>query len=197
LMTRRGGLSDKHVRSAAVIERNARRLLRLVNDLLLLAQAQAGRLELERELVDLSELVADAYELGRPLAEQGHLALRLDAPAPGIAMVSGDRLRLGQLLDNLVANALKFTPAGGQVTVRARTGAQGAELEVQDDGRGIAPEDQSHLYEAFVRGSQASGPGTGLGLTIVRAVADAHGAQVALHTSEAGTRFTVTFRAVS
>jgi signal transduction histidine kinase len=197
LMTRRGGLSDKHARSAAVIERNARRLLRLVNDLLLLAQAQAGRLDLQRELVDLRELAADAYELGRPLAEQGRLTLSLDLPAPGTAIVNGDRLRLGQLLDNLVANALKFTPGGGEVSVRARAGAHGAELEVQDDGPGIAPEDQSQLYDAFVRGSHVSGPGTGLGLAIVRTVTDAHGAQIAVHSSEAGTRFTVTFPAVS
>ena len=187
---------DVVVRSAAVLERNARRLLRLVNDLLL-AQAQAGRLELDRELIDLRELVADASELGRPLAEQGRLTLSLDLPAPGTAMVNGDRLRLGQLLDNLVANALKFTPGGGEVIVGARAGAHGAELQVQDDGPGIAPEDQSQLYEAFVRGRHVSGPGTGLGLTIVRTVTDAHEAQIALHSSETGTRFTVTFPAVS
>jgi signal transduction histidine kinase len=193
LMTRRGGLTDKHARSAAVIERNARRLLRLVNDLLLLAQAQAGRLELEREPVDLGELVGDAFELGRPLAQQGRLVLSLDAPPPGAAIVVGDRLRLGQLLDNLLANALKFTAAGGQVTVRARAGTRGAELEVQDNGPGIAPEDRAQLYEAFVRGEHVNGPGTGLGLAIVRTVADAHDAEIELHSDQSGTRFTVTF----
>jgi signal transduction histidine kinase len=197
LMTRRGGLSDKHARSAAVIERNARRLLRLVNDLLLLAQAQAGRLELECEPVDLRDLLAEVYELGRPLAEQGRLTLRLDLPAAGTAIVSGDRLRLGQLLENLVANALKFTPAGGEVVVRARGEDDGAQLEVRDDGPGIAPEDQSRLYEAFVRGEHTGSPGTGLGLAIVRTVADAHGAQIALHSAGTGTRFTVTFPALS
>lgn len=193
LMTRRGGLSEQHARSAAIIERNARRLLRMVNDLLLLAQARAGRLELAREAVDLADLATEACELARPLAAQGRLSLTCKTTGPGELVVTGDRLRLTQLLDNLLSNALKFTPAGGHVVVRAAAGPAGAQLEVLDDGPGIAPADQARLYEAFARGANAGAPGTGLGLTIVREIANAHGAAVALDSSGGSTRFTVSF----
>ena len=191
LMNRRGGLSERHAQSAAVIERNARRLLRLVNDLLLLAQARAGQLQIEREPVDLSELAGEAVQLARPLARQARLRLRCElAPSAGVI---GDRLRLGQLLDNLIANALKFTPAGGSVEVRVTAGQTGVELSVSDSGPGIPEHEQPRLYEAFVRGAGATSPGTGLGLTIVRAVAEAHGATLALDSSTRGARFTVSF----
>lgn len=193
LMTRRGGLSEQHARSAAIVERNARRLLRMVNDLLLLAQARAGRLELAREAVDLSDLVTEACELARPLAAQAHLSLTCEMPASGTLVITGDRLRLAQLLDNLLANALKFTPAGGHVVVRAAAGRSGARLEVLDDGPGIAPAEQARLYEAFARGANAEAPGTGLGLTIVREIANAHNACVSLECTDGSTRFTVTF----
>ncbi len=198
LMLRRGNLAGKQAQAAAIIERNARRLLRLVNDLLLLAQVRAGHLRLERETVDLAALAADTVELARPLAQQGRLELALDVPPPGTAVVDADRLRLGQLLDNLLANAIKFTPAGGEVRVRVRAGEDAARLEVQDDGPGIPPEEQERLYDAFVRGRAATAPGTGLGLAIVRAVADAHGATIALDTGPGeGTRFTVTLGAAA
>ena len=191
LMNRRGGLSERHAQSAAVIERNARRLLRLVNDLLTLAQTRAGQLHLEREPVDLSELAGEAVQLARPLARQARLRLLCElAPNAGVI---GDRLRLGQLLDNLIANALKFTPAGGSVTVRVTTGQAEVKLSVTDSGPGIPADEQARLYEAFVRGAGATSPGTGLGLTIVRAVADAHGATVALDSSPRGACFTVSF----
>jgi signal transduction histidine kinase len=193
LMARRGGLTEQQARSAAVIERNARRLLRMVNDLLLLAQARAGRLEIAHEPVDLAELVNDASELARPLAAQAQLHLGCVTPPAGALTVTGDRLRLDQLLDNLLANALKFTPPGGHVTVRAFSGATGPALEVQDDGPGIAPADQARLYDAFVRGATAGAPGTGLGLTIVREIATAHGASVTVDCSGGVTRFVVTF----
>ncbi len=192
LMRRRGGLSDKQDAAAEIIERNARRLLRLVEDLLLLAQARAGQLRLEREPVDLAVLAADAADLTRPLAEQGGLELTLEIPRSGVAVVQGDRLRLGQLLVNLAANAIKYTPAGGHVCVRVRSGETSACLEVQDDGPGIPQEHQARLYDAFVRGPRAQGPGTGLGLAIVREVATAHDATIELVSRpDRGTCFTV------
>lgn len=191
LMTRRGGLSERHARAAEVIERNARRLLVLVDDLLLLAQAEAGQLTLQCEPVDLSELAHEAVELARPLARQARLHLRCELiPA---ARVIGDRLRLGQLLDNLIANAVKFTPAGGRVAVSVARTAAGVDLSVADSGPGIPAAEQARLYEAFTRGAAASSPGTGLGLAIVREVAAAHGANVELDSSAHGARFTVRF----
>ena len=194
LLRRRGGLSDQQAKGVDVIERNARRLLRLVSDLLLLAQVRAGELRLQREAVDLSQLAAEAVESARPLADHAELTIELHA-APHGPVIDADALRLGQLLDNLVANAIKFTPAGGTITVRVRSGAGTATLEVQDTGPGLPQDERDSLFEAFVRGSTAEAPGTGLGLTIVRAVAAAHGATIDVHSEPGhGARFTVTFR---
>ena len=109
-------------------------------------------------------------------------------------MIDGDPLRLGQLLENLIANAIKFSPAGSTVTVSVHDRPGSAMLEVHDTGPGM-PEDQAErLFEAFARGSPSQAPGAGLGLTIVKAIADAHGATIDIRTRPGhGTRFTVTF----
>jgi signal transduction histidine kinase len=194
LLRRRGGLNDQQAKGVDVIERNARRLLRLVSDLLLLAQVRAGELRLQRQAVDLPHLAADAVESARPLADHAELSVELHA-APHGPVVEADALRLGQLLDNLLANAIKFTPAGGTVTVRVLSGAGTATLEVEDTGPGLPEDERESVFEAFARGTAAEAPGTGLGLTIVRAIAAAHGATIAVHSEPGrGARFTVTFR---
>jgi signal transduction histidine kinase len=109
------------------------------------------------------------------------------------AIVHGDRLRLGQLLSNLVSNAVKFTPEGGQV--RVRVGGQGGtcQVEVTDSGIGIPLEDRGHLFERFYRASTATGTaGSGLGLAISKAIAQAHGGTIRIADSGgSGTRFVV------
>jgi signal transduction histidine kinase len=176
-----------------VIDRNARRLLRLLDDLLLLGQISAGELTLNRERVDLSRLAADAVQLARPLADQAQLHIELQLQASD-ATVDGDRFRIAQLLDNLIANATKFTSAGGTVTIRTRDEPDGTSVAVADTGPGIPERDQHRIYEPFTRGSEALAPGTGLGLAIVRAIADAHQATIDLETGPRdGTRFTITF----
>ncbi len=193
LLRRRGGLSDRQADAIDVIERNARRLLRLVSDLLLLAQTRTGELGLELEAIDLAGVAAEAVELTRPLADHAGLTLELEAPPPG-AVVDADPRRLAHLLDNLIANAIKFTPGGGAVTVRVRDAAGTAALEVQDTGPGIPSDEQQRLFEPFTRGSDDGIPGTGLGLNIVRAIADAHHATIDLHSRPGeGTRITVGF----
>jgi signal transduction histidine kinase len=193
LLRRRGGLTDQQGQATEVIERNARRLLRLLDDLLLLGQISVGELTLNRELVDLSRLAADAVELARPLAEQARLSIDLQLQADN-AGVDGDRFRIAQLLDNLIANAVKFTPAGGTVTIRTRDEPGGTSVAVADTGPGIPERDHPRIYEPFTRGSEALAPGTGLGLAIVRAIADAHQATVRLETGPRdGTQFTITF----
>jgi signal transduction histidine kinase len=192
LLRRRGGLTQQQARATNVIERNARRLLRMVNDLLLLASTRAGQLTLEREPVNLVQLAHEALELAQPLAKQANLDLQLDAQSPTTS-VDADRMRLTQLLDNLLANAIKFSPNGGQVIVRVWHNARAAYLEIQDDGPGIPADTLEHLYEPFATGS---GPraGTGLGLGIVRAIAEAHQATINLDTQpRRGTRFNIAF----
>jgi signal transduction histidine kinase len=193
LLQRRGGLSEQQAQGTEVIRRNARRLLALVDDLLLLGQISVGKLVLNRESLALSELAADAAELARPLAEHARVRVELQV-GPGTADVDGDRFRIAQLLDNLIGNAIKFTPAGGTVTIRTDSQAGGVSVTVADTGPGIPDRDHHRLYEPFTRGSEALAPGTGLGLAIVRAIADAHQASIDLQTGPRdGTQFTITF----
>lgn len=178
-----------------VVDRNAKRLLRLVGDMLFVAQVEAGRLSLERGPVDLAQIVADSVEAARPAAARGGVRLRLEAGAVG--RVDGDRDRLGQLVDNLVSNALKFTPEGGEVIVSlADDGAGSALVNVCDNGMGIPDDDQQHLFERFFRSASAASravPGAGLGLTIVKTIAEAHDGQVTLESrQDVGTTVRVT-----
>jgi signal transduction histidine kinase len=107
--------------------------------------------------------------------------------AQALPNLRGDRARLGQMLDNLVSNALKFTPAGGKVDVRLSADADGVVLEVEDTGLGIPSEEQAQLFERFFRSSRASEnaiPGTGLGLTITKAIVERHGGRIELESAE-------------
>jgi PAS domain S-box-containing protein len=188
-----GDISDDQRRFLGVIERNARRLLRLVGDLLFAAQVEAGTLSLAHETVDLEAVVCEAVEAGRPRAEQVKVALTADTePVPEL---QGDPERLGQVLDNLISNALKFTPAGGSVTVGLHRRNGTAVVEVADTGIGIPPAEQVRLFERFYRTSSAterSIPGIGLGLSISRAIALGHGGAISVRSEEGrGTTFTV------
>ena len=189
-----GDLNEEQRRFLSVVERNSDRLLRLVGDLLFVAQVDAGRIALERSPVDLEAIVEDAVESARPRAECDGLALILAArPVPTFA---ADGARLGQLLDNLVSNALKFTPPGGEVTVSC--GMQGAEafLEVRDTGIGIPAEEQDRLFERFFRASAASElaiQGTGLGLAVAKAISDGHDGTISVESAGGhGSTFRVT-----
>jgi signal transduction histidine kinase len=176
-----------------VVDRNAERLQLLVNDLLFVARLDAGRLELHRGVVSFAELVAECVEAARPAADDKRIELvvEIDPCAP----ICGDGPRLAQLLDNLVGNAIKFTPEGGLVAVRARERDGGVQLEVADTGIGISREDQRRLFERFFRAANATEqaiPGTGLGLSIARAIADAHSGSIAVEGElGAGTTFRV------
>jgi signal transduction histidine kinase/CHASE3 domain sensor protein len=162
-----------------IVQRNARRLLRLVGDLLFVAQVEAGRLSLEEGTVDLPQLAVEAVEAARPRAEGDGIELvcRTDELPP----LPGDRDRLGQVLDNLITNALKFTPKGGCVSVSVTSREGVAELTVCDTGPGISADDQQQLFERFFRAESAvegAVPGVGLGLTIVKAICEAHGGRI-------------------
>jgi PAS domain S-box-containing protein len=183
---------EEHRQYLAVVQRNSERLLRLVGDLLFVAQLDAGRLSVEKEALDLGVLAEESVQAATPTAGARGVAVALDAgPAP----LAGDRSRLAQLVDNLVSNAVKFTPEGGRVDLRVRTEEDAVVLEVSDSGMGIPAEEQPQLFERFFRSSnarRAAVPGTGLGLVIVRAIAEAHGGDVSVESTEgAGTTFTV------
>ena len=184
-------LSEEARRFLEVVERNAKRLLRLVGDMLFVAQVEAGRLTLESSAVDLDRVAAESVEAARPAAERAGVALTLDAEP--VRPILGDRDRLGQMLDNLISNALKFTPDGGTVNVTMTSAPEGASVEVSDTGMGIPDAEQQQLFERFFRASSATSnavPGAGLGLTIVKTIVEAHGGTVRL-TSTEGTGTTV------
>ena len=154
-------------------EREAGRLTRLVADLLALARADAG-VTLQRRLVALDEVVLDAFRTARQLARGKELVLDPFEPA----QVVGDEDRLKQLLLILLDNALKYTPAGGRVTLGLRHLPTAAELLVRDTGVGIGGEDLPHVFERFYRADPArnrDSGGTGLGLPIARWIAQQHG----------------------
>ena len=169
-----GPLNDEQRTFLGTVKRNSDRLMRLVGDLLLIGQMDAGRFTLELGEFDLAELVTETVALfGGPAAEK---KIELTADAPPAALLRGDRLRLGQLLSNLVSNAVKFTPEGGQVRVSLTEHAGMCQVTVADSGVGIPPAERGRLFERFYRASTASGTaGSGLGLAISKAIAEAHG----------------------
>ncbi len=185
-------LSDDQRQYLAVVQRNSERLLRLVGDLLFVAQVDAGRLQIEREASDLSAIARECVQGAEPVAAGRGVGLTLEAEP---TCIDGDPARLAQLIDNLVSNAIKFTEPGGTVTVRVRREADAAVLEVSDSGIGIPADEQDQLFERFFRSSnarRAAIQGTGLGLVIVRAIADAHGGTVSIESAErVGTTFRV------
>jgi PAS domain S-box-containing protein len=204
-------LSDEQRTYLHTVERNAHRLLRLVGDLLFTAQVEAGRFTLQPEDVDLAAVVRAAEETARVVASAAGVELRVDVPEQGL-VVCGDPLRLGQACDNLVSNAIKFTPAGGRVTLTLRAawrtpdGAVGTrprpdadpvvQLAVSDTGMGIPADEQAKLFTRFFRSStaqRAAVPGVGLGLAITKAITTAHGGTLDLESTEGqGTTFTLT-----
>ena len=168
-----------------VIDRNSNRLLGLVSDLLLLTQIEAGELAFEFGPVDLEEVVQECIESSAPAAEASDIQLATSTER--VPAVRGHRVRLVQVVDNLISNALKFTPSGGRVDVRLSAVDGAAVIEVQDTGLGISDDEQQRLFERFFRSSQATKnqiPGSGLGLTITKAIVERHGGQIELESSE-------------
>ncbi|SFF79415.1 sensor histidine kinase [Blastococcus tunisiensis] len=204
-------LTDEQRSYLATVERNADRLLRLVGDLLFTAQVDAGRFTLDPRDVDLADVVRAAEESARVTAAGAGVDLVVDLPDGGV-VVPGDAVRLGQACDNLVSNAVKFTPSGGRVTLSLRSGwatadgavsaeprpgaAPVAQLAVSDTGMGIPTGEQGELFTRFFRSSTArrhAVPGVGLGLAITKAITTAHGGTLGLTSAEGrGTTFTLT-----
>ncbi|SHN46341.1 sensor histidine kinase [Cryptosporangium aurantiacum] len=187
-----GELDDEQRQFIEVIQRNADRLLRLIEDLLLLSRLEARTLQFVPSRVILPDLVRAAVAERAPIAQAADVTLK--AEVSGDSVMSCDELRVNQVLGNLIGNALKFTPPGGSVTVRCHPAADGWRLSVTDSGIGIPAEDLDRIFEAFHRASNVekhSHPGTGLGLVISKAIVERHGGLMEI-TSELGRGTTVT-----
>jgi signal transduction histidine kinase len=175
---------EERMRFLEIINRNSRRLLRLVGDLLFVARLEAGRLDLERVDLDLARPVRDSLDAAEPRAARARVTLRGEV-AEGIRVL-GDEGRIGQAVDNLISNAIKFTPQGGTVTVRSAASEGEAVIEVADTGVGVPTAEQDRLFERFFRASTGSKvEGVGLGLAITLAIVEGHGGSIDLE-SEPG-----------
>jgi signal transduction histidine kinase len=188
------GLGETGRTYLGVIRRSTERLHQLVEDLLLIAQIEAHRVELDYATVDLAELAERCVEAVRPAAAEKSIELEIATDHPPV--VNGDRHRLTQVLDNLVSNAVKFTDGGGKVTVSIAANGDSARLVVADTGIGIPAGELAQVFSRFFRASTATQraiPGTGLGLAISRALVEQHGGTISLESSQdEGTCVTVT-----
>jgi len=178
----RGALSPEVRAEVEKMNGRVRELVQMVNDFLDVAQMEAAHFHLDRERIDLAQVCAQVYEEYRSLAGARGLTLSLEAPQG--AVVLGDERRLGQVIGNLVANALKFTTTGGRIALRVLCAAATVELSVEDNGRGIALDAQQHLFTKYERAASASKvEGTGLGLVIVKEIVEALGGTVGVRST--------------
>jgi signal transduction histidine kinase len=187
-------LSESQLRYLGVAERNAHRLLRLVGDLLFTAQVESGKFNLDQKEQDLVPIILASVESARPVATAAGITLHTEL-VEGL-IVNGDSVRIGQACDNLISNAIKFTPSGGSVTLGLSEAGPNVVITVKDTGMGIAASELDKLFSRFFRASTATRnavPGVGLGLVITRAIIRAHGGDMGV-TSEEGhfTCFSIT-----
>jgi signal transduction histidine kinase len=181
-----GNLTEEQRGYLDVDVHNADRLLRLVDDLLLVAQLEAGQLVVRRSELDLAAVARQAVAETQPIAAASDITLTVDADLA--VPLQADKGRMFRTLENLLSNAIKFTPAGGDVRVSVSHADGVVQLEVADTGIGIAADDQERLFDRFFRTSDVAEqhfPGTGLGLYIAQAIVAAHGGSITVR-SEPG-----------
>jgi PAS domain S-box-containing protein len=193
LITEDTNLTEEQTRFIETIDRNAQRLQRVVGDLLFVAQVEAGKLSLEVADVNPNTLVEEAVQAAGPSAAAK--SIELTTHLGELPEIRGDRARLAQVLDNLISNAIKFTPSFGRVMVTTRVLPGEVEVVVSDSGMGI-PADELHLlFQRFFRAERATAgaiPGTGLGLAIAKAIVTGHGGRIRVESEDgAGTTFRV------
>jgi signal transduction histidine kinase len=189
-----GPLTDMARKAVNVIDENGRRLQKLIEDLLTVANVQASPPTVRRDRVDLRSLAISACERAKPSTGKAGLTLEVDAPSD-VPAVLGEADQLDRALDNLLSNAIKFSLPGGTVTIRIGHDDHVATVEVIDTGIGVPTDEQHRLFDRFFRSSLARENaigGTGLGLTIAKSIVDAHGGRISA-TSGEGVGTTVTF----
>ncbi|MEW6703695.1 MAG: ATP-binding protein [Pseudomonadota bacterium] len=185
----RGRLVDPgQVQQVEVMRRSARHLQNVIDDLLDLSRIEFGRLTIVQEPFDVVETVREVNELLAAVAQEKGLTFRLQLLQPLPERVRGDASRVKQVLHNLLGNAIKFTPPGGQVTLEVGATPQGLRFSVRDNGQGIAPAEAERIFDAFAQAGEAPArrAGTGLGLTISRQLARAMGGDVGHEPAEDG-----------
>jgi signal transduction histidine kinase len=175
-------LTDEHGHETertqlATLKHAADSMNRLIRDLLDVTRLESGPLPVQQSHVNLLDVVDDVVDMFQIVVRARHMTLTREGPQQ-VPMVVGDRDRLAQALSNLVANAVKFTPDGGQIKIGVEVRADGVYASVRDTGPGIPPEQIPHLFDRFWQASRSDTRGLGLGLAIVKAIVEAHGGAV-------------------
>jgi signal transduction histidine kinase len=150
---------------------------RLISDLLDIASIDAGRLAVEPQPQSAASLLQEASELFQLLAAERSIRMSLDVPSDPL-QVSADRERVLQVLSNLIGNALKFTPAGGSIQLRAQLEPAWVRLSVVDTGPGVPPEQLPHVFDRYWQAKRSGRLGIGLGLSIAKGIVEAHGGRI-------------------
>jgi two-component system NtrC family sensor kinase len=192
LLDRVGTLNDQQKQFVKHVQDSAQNITTLVNDLLDLGRIEAG-FDTRRDEVGLESILHFTLDnLGRQIHDKGlDVQVHIDDDLP---ILRGNPIRLRQMVDNLLVNAVKYTPASGKVTVNLRAEGKQVIFEIADTGVGIPPTDQPHIFEKFYRASNApkGTPGTGLGLAIVRSIVENHQGRIWVESTVGkGTKFVV------
>jgi signal transduction histidine kinase/DNA-binding response OmpR family regulator len=194
LMTEGEPLTQKQRRHLGHVAAASRQLLGLINDLRDLSRVESGRMEIHPEPCDVAMLLDETLALFRTQTQDGRISLVLETTSP-LSRLLADRVRVQQVLHNLLSNAFKFTPEGGFITVTAKQVGLELEVAVRDTGMGIPPEDQKRIFEAYEQAGPKEGQqkGVGLGLAIARRLVELHGGRIWVE-STPGQGSTFTFR---
>jgi signal transduction histidine kinase/CheY-like chemotaxis protein len=175
-----GEINDIQREFLGIVKQNSDRLVALINDMLDISRIESGRIHLKIEPIDIADSIAGAIDTFRAIIDQQGMGLNLAVPRD-LPAAAGDRDRVGQVLTNLISNAIKYSPGGGSIAVKARTREHQVIVSVKDTGIGISREDQEHLFDKFYRVDSSLTReigGTGLGLSICKTIIELLGGQV-------------------
>jgi two-component system, NtrC family, sensor histidine kinase KinB len=191
-----GPLSPQQMELLVTAREDSDRLYRVIEDLLDISRIESGQAEIKLQPVNVEELVLQATDKMRPTFRDHRITLNLKV-APDVPRVLADPFRLQLVFDNLLSNALKYTPIGGEVTIKAQLEDSMVRVSVEDTGIGIAPEFLPRIFEKFFRVPGQEQISSGLGLTIAKEIVEAHGGAIEVASQPGkGTRFTFTVKAV-
>lgn len=179
---------QERVRIAGLANRAVERMVRLIEDLLDVTRLEQGGLSLELGDHDAGQLATEVVDSIRIAAERGGVEVEVRVP-PDLGFVRADRARLAQVFQNLLSNALRFTPSGGRIRVQASVDGATVRYVVHDDGPGVPEDVRPHLFERFWQARRADRSGAGLGLAIVKGIVEAHGGTVSLADTDRGACF--------